>query len=205
MTTYATTTAQQGPPLGGPPAPPPRIAGGPPTRRTPRPRPAGIIAAATAFVIAAGATVATAAALVSPVTPAQHTVNVVPPAPVRYGDTEIEAAKQSACLTWDISARTIASVGKTRATLGENTGGSSNDTEEARAVEKRTVVAELQFLRNQIAPATPARIRYLIDDWMALQIDSMHSAVVRDWKASNAATDKGNDLVDVIVPACGLR
>lgn len=205
MTTYATSTTQQAPPLGGPPAPPPRNAGGQPTRRTPRPRPAGLVAAATAFVVAAGATVATAVALASPITPAQHTVNVVPPAPVHYSDTEIEAAKQSACLAWDTSARTIASVGRVRAALGEDTGGSSNDTEEARAVEKRTVVAQVQFLRNKIAPATPAKVQSLIDDWMALQIDSMHSAVVRDWKASNAATDKGNDLVDVIVPACGLR
>ncbi|WP_246241412.1 hypothetical protein [Mycolicibacterium madagascariense] len=66
-------------------------------------------------------------------------------------------------------------------------------------------MSQIQFLRNEIAPATPPRIQSLIDDWIALQIDSMHSAVVRDWPASNAATDKGNDLVDVIVPACGLR
>ncbi|BBZ31352.1 hypothetical protein MMAD_56470 (plasmid) [Mycolicibacterium madagascariense] len=205
MTTYATSALQQAPSTGGPPATPPRNVGGPPTRQAPRPRHAGIIAAATAFVVAAGAAVATATALASPVTPAQHTVNVVPPPPARYGDMEIAAAKQSACSAWDRSSRTIASVGKDRAALGENTGGSSNDTEEARAAEKRTVVSQIQFLRNEIAPATPPRIQSLIDDWIALQIDSMHSAVVRDWPASNAATDKGNDLVDVIVPACGLR
>jgi hypothetical protein len=67
------------------------------------------------------------------------------------------------------------------------------------------VVSQVQYLRNEIAPATPANIQSLINNWMELQIDSMHSAVVRDWNASNAATDRGNALVDVIVPACGLR
>lgn len=205
MTTYATSTTQPAPPNGGPPAPPSHYAGGPPTQRTPRPRRSGIITAASAFVIAAAAAAATAPVLASPLTPAQHTINVVPPPPAEHSAAEIQAAKEVACTAWDQTARTIASAAKTRASLGETTGGSSFDTEEARAVEKRTTAAQIAFLRTQISPATPPEVQRLIRDWTATQINSMHGANVRDWKQSNEATNKGNDLVDVIVPACGLR
>ena len=109
MTTYTTPTTQPAPPYGGPPAVPPRHAGEPPVmppRR--RRRRTGIVAAAGALAIALAATAAAVIALTYPVTPAQHTVNVVPPPPVTYGSTEIQAAKDTACSTWDKAARATA-------------------------------------------------------------------------------------------------
>lgn len=204
MTTYATSTNQPSPPIGGPPPTPP-LAGGPPTQRTPRPRRAGILIATGALVTAAVATAATAAALANPITPARHTVNVEPPPRAEYSTAEVQSAKDTACSTWDRAARTTAAAGKTRASLGDATGGSSLDTEAARSVEKRTAVAQVAFLRTQISPATPSDVRALISDWMATQIDSMHGVNIRDWKESNAATTKGNDLVDIIDAKCGFN
>lgn len=204
MTTYATSATQPAPPIGGPPATPP-LAGGPPTQRTPRPRRAGIFAAAGALVTAAVATVATAAALANPITPAQHTVNVVPPPPAEYSSAEIQAAKETACTSWDQSARSLALAGKARAALGDTTGGSSPQTREARTNEKLVGISQIAHLRSEVGPATPPEIRALIQDWTTAQIDSLHGTNIRDWTLSNSARDRGNDLVDVIAPACGLR
>lgn len=201
MTMYARSTTQSTPPLGGPPATP-TLAGGPPTRR---PRRAGIFAAAGALVTAAVATAATAAALANPITPAQHTVNVVPPPPAEYSSAEVQAAKVAACASWDEAARALALAGKVRASLAESTGGSSPGTRNARTSEKLVATSQIAYLRSQTSDATPPELRKLIQEWTAAQIDSFHGANVRDWNSSNAARDRGNDLVDVIAPACGLR
>lgn len=203
MTTYATSTTQPSPPIGGPPTPP--FAGGPPTQRTPRPRRAGMLVAAGALVTAAVATAATAVALASPITPAEHTVNVVPPPPAEYSSAEIQAAKESACTSWDQAARSLALAGKVRAALGDTTGGSSPQTREARTNEKLVGISQIAHLRSEIGPATPPQIRALIQDWTTAQFDSLHGTNIRDWTLSNSARDRGNDLVDVIAPACGLR
>ena len=116
MTTYTTPTTQPAPPYGGPPAVPPRHAGGPPVmppRR--RRRRTGIVAAAGALAIAVAATAAAMITLTHPVTPAQHTINVVPPPPVTYSSTEIQAAKDTACSAWDKAARATAIAGKASA------------------------------------------------------------------------------------------
>ncbi len=67
------------------------------------------------------------------------------------------------------------------------------------------MAAQITFLRTQVGSATPPIVSTPIGDWIATQLDSMHGVNVRDWDASNAATERGNDLVDVIAPACGLR
>ena len=36
-------------------------------------------------------------------------------------------------------------------------------------------------------------------------VDQMHAINQRDWPAESSALKRGNDLVDVIAPACGLR
>ena len=108
MTTYTTPTTQPAPPYGGPPAVPPRHAGEPPVMPPRRRRRTGIVAAAGALVIAVAATAAAVITLTDPVTPAQHTINVVPPPPVTYSSTEIQAAKDTACSTWDKAARSTA-------------------------------------------------------------------------------------------------
>ena len=144
MTTYTTPTTQPAPPYGGPPAVPPRHVGEPPVmppRR--RRRRTGIVAAAGALVIALAATAAAVIALTHPVTPAQHTINVVPPPPVTYSSTEIQAAKDTACSTWDKAARAIASAGNARASLAESTGGSSPETRNARTSEKLVTASEI--------------------------------------------------------------
>ncbi|WP_082691781.1 hypothetical protein [Mycobacterium sp. IS-1556] len=205
MTTYATSTTHQTTPTGGPPAPPPQNAGGPPTQRTPHPRRAGMFAAAGAFVIAAAAAVATAVALANPITPAQHTVNIVPPPPAKYTSAQILAAKESTCAAWEQAARTLAVAAKSRAALADSTGGSSPETRGARTNEKLVGTSQIAHLREKTSAATPPDLRALIDEWTAAQIDSFHSANIRDWGASNTARDRGNDLVDVIAPACGLR
>ncbi|MCH9729735.1 MAG: hypothetical protein K0U84_08695 [Actinomycetia bacterium] len=165
----------------------------------------GRIVAAAAFVAATAAVVASALALAHPAEPAHHTVNIVTPPPVTYSSAKIQAAKNTACAAWDRAARTVAAAANARAELSDTTGGSSIETEEARMVEKRVAAVEVKFLRTQISPATPPSVKTPITDWMAAQIDSMHGANIRHWDESNAATERGNDLVDVIAPACGLR
>jgi hypothetical protein len=206
MTTYTTPTTQPAPPYGGPPAVPPRHVGEPPVmppRR--RRRRTGIVAAAGALTIALAATAAAVIALTHPVTPAQHTINVVPPPPVTYGSTEIQAAKDTACSTWDKAARAIASAGNARASLAESTGGSSPETRNARTSEKLVTASEIANLRAQVSPATPPEILTPIEDWAKAQIDSFHGVNVRDWTASNADLDRGNNLVDVIDVRCGFN
>lgn len=204
MTTYATTPSQQAPPLGGPPAPPPRNAGGSLTRRTPRPRPAGIIAAATALVVAAGATVATAAALTSPITPAQHTINVVPPPPAEYSTAQIQEAKVSACSAWEQAALTTAAASKERANAPADPA-AIDARFDARGNEKRVSMSQIAYLRTQIEPAAPQSVGAPIRDWIASEIDRLHFVNMRDWAAASTALNRGNNLVDVIAPACGLR
>lgn len=202
MTTYATSTTQPSPPIGGPPATPP-LAGGPPTQRTPRPRRAGIVLAACALVTAAVATAATAAALASPSTPAQHTVNVVPPPPAEYSNAEVRAAKSSACAAWEQAALATAAASKERAAV--TAPGSIDERFDARATEKRVSMAEISYLRTQIEPAAPETVVTPIEAWIASEIDRLHSVNMRDWPAASAALNRGNGLVDVIAPACGLR
>jgi hypothetical protein len=202
MTTYAT---HQHPQPGGPPAPPAQDAGGPPAQLTPRPRGFVIVAAASAFATAAAALLVTSAALASPITPSQHTINVVPPPPADYSSAEIESAKAATCSAWEQAARTLATSAKSRAALADSTGGSSAETRGARTSEKLVAISQIAFLRDEASTATPPDLLALVMAWTAAQIDSFHYANIRDWDASNAARERGNDLVDVIAPACGLR
>lgn len=204
MTTYATSAPHQYPQTGGPPAPPPQNAGGPPAQLTPSPRRAGIIAAASAFAIAAAATVATAAALASPITPAQHTVHVVPPPAAEYSSAEVLASKTTACEAWEQAALTTATAARARAAVAPGEG-SMDARFGARANEKRVSMSQVSFLRTQIEPAAPEDVVAPIGAWIASEIDRLHFVNMRDWPAASAALERGNDLVDVIAPACGLR
>lgn len=205
MTTYATSATHQHPQPGGPPAPPPQNAGGPPAQLTPRPRRTGIVAAASAFVIAAAATVGTAVALGSPITPAQHTVNVSPPpSPADYSSAEVLASKTTACEAWEQAALTTAAAARARAAVAPGEG-AMDARFDARANEKRVSMSQVSFLRTQIEPAAPEDIVAPISAWIASEIDRLHFVNMRDWPAASAALQRGNDLVDVIAPACGLR
>jgi hypothetical protein len=162
-----------------------------------------LFVAAGALVTAAVATAATAAALASPITPAQHTVNVVPPPPVEYSSTEVQAAKRSACAAWEQAALATAAASKERAAV--TAPGSVDERFDARAIEKRVSMAEISYLRTQIDPAAPETVVTPIEAWIASEIDRLHSVNMRDWPAASTALNRGNDLVDVIAPACGLR
>ena len=131
--------------------------------------------------------------------------NVAPPPPADYSRAEIQAAKGTACEAWNQAARALAQAGKTRAALADSTGGSSPETRNARTDEKLVGTSQIAHLRNQIGNATPPEVRSLIEEWIVAQVNSFHATNVRDWNASNSARDRGNDLVDVIAPACGLR
>lgn len=206
MTTYASPTTYQAPPAGGRPGAPPQAAGRAPTQRPlPPRRPAGIITAAAAFGVAVTGTVVAAFAFTRPLTPAQHTVNVVPSPSAAYSASEIQAARATACTAWDQAARSTAQMGKASAAIEATTGPASTEAHQARSVEKRTMVSEIAYLRTQLAPETPADVRTPIGNWIAAQIDSMHGVNMRDWSAANAAITRGNDLVDVIDAKCGLR
>lgn len=203
MTTYVTSATQPSPPIGGLPATPPFV-GGPPTRRTPRPSRAGNIVAASALAIAALATAATAVALARPMTPAQHTVNVVPSPPAEYSSSEVQAAKGLACAAWEQAARATATASKERAAVAPAPG-SIDERFDARATEKRVSMAQISYLRTQLDPAAPKAVAEPIEAWIASEINRLHFVNMRDWPAASAALTRGNDLVDVIAPACGLR
>jgi hypothetical protein len=158
------------------------------------------------MVTAAVATAATAVALASPITPAQHTVNVVPPPPAKYSSAEIQAAKDKACSAWDTAARATARSSKVSATTLETSPNSqAPESADALAMEKRTGIAAVNFLRTNVSPATPLTISEPIGQWIAASIDEMHAMNQRDWAAERTALTRGNELVDVIAPACGLR
>jgi hypothetical protein len=84
----------------------------------------GLVAAGAAFVVAASAAVTSALALAHPLESAQHTVNVVAPPPTTYNSSEVEAAKNATCASWDQAARSLASAGKLRAKIAEPNGSS---------------------------------------------------------------------------------
>jgi hypothetical protein len=143
--------------------------------------------------------------LTTPVTPAQHTVDVVPPPPATYSSADIQAAKDTACSAWDRAARATALAGKASAAALESERNSqAPESAAALAVEKRVGASQIAYLRTQISPATPPEVLSPIDDWITAQIDSLHWANVRDWTASNTANDRGNNLVDVIDGECGM-
>jgi len=143
-------------------------------------------------------------ALASPATPAQHTINIVPAPPVTYSSAEIQAAKDTACKAWEDAALATAVASKVRVGVAQDPS-SIGDRFDARATEKRVGIAQISFLRTQIGAATPDQVVTPIEDWIASEVDRLHFVNMRDWPASRAALDRGNDLVDVIVPACGLR
>jgi hypothetical protein len=201
MTTYATpTTTQPAPPYGGPPATPrgPSVVPPRPRRRT------GIVAAAGALAIALAATAAAVITLTHPVTPAQHTIDVVAPPPATYSSADIQAAKGTACSGWENAALATALASKTRA--GVPTDPASLDARfDARAGEKRVGASQIAYLRTQISPATPVDVSGPINEWISSEIDRLHYVNMRDWPAASASLDRGNNLVDVITPRCGLR
>jgi len=157
-----------------------------------------------AFVVAAGATVATAAALGSPITPAQHTINVVPPPPPEYSAAQIQEAKVSACSAWERAALTTADASRERANAPADPA-AIDARFDARSNEKRVSMSQISYLRTQIEPAAPESVAAPIRNWMASEIDRLHFVNMRDWAAASTALSRGNDLVDVIAPACGLR
>lgn len=204
MTTYATATTQA-PQAGGPPTPP-LNAGGPSIQQNPRPRRNGIIAAAAAFTVAAAAAVATGAALASPITPAQRTVNVVPPPPAEYTGAEVQAAQTKACAAWDSAARITARASKeSAAALEADPNSLAPASAAALTMEKRTGMTAVMYLQSTIQPATPPSISEPMNQWIVAAVDQMHAINQRDWPAESSALKRGNDLVDVIAPACGLR
>ena len=207
MTTYAAPGTQPAPAYGPPSAAPPNYAGRPPVvppQRRPRRR-TGIVAAASALTIAVLAAAAAIITLTKPVTPAQHTIDVVPPPPKTYSSAEIQAAKNTACSAWDKAARSTALAGRaTAAALESERNSQAPASAAALAVEKRVGASQVAYLRTQLGPATPPDVMSPINDWIAAQIDSLHWANVRDWTASNAANDRGNNLVDIIDRECGM-
>jgi hypothetical protein len=156
------------------------------------------------LVTAAVATAATVAALANPITPAQHTVNVVPPPPAAYSSAEVQAAKSSACAAWEQAALATASASRERAAVAAAPG-SIEERFDARATEKRVSMAEISYLRTKIESAAPEVVVRPIEAWIASEIDRLHFVNMRDWPAASAELMRGNDLVDVIAPACGLR
>jgi hypothetical protein len=142
--------------------------------------------------------------LTTPMTPAQHTVQVVPPDPVTYNSTEIQAAKDTACSAWDKAARATALASRSRAAVDPDPA-SIDARFAARADEKRVGASQIAYLRTQIGPATPTEVASPIKDWISSEIDRLHYVNMRDWPAATAALDRGNNLVDVIAPECGLR
>ncbi len=128
----------------------------------------------------------------------------MPAPPETYSSNEIQAAKDTACATWDHAARTIASAGKDRRALTEATGGSGPKTRNARTSEKLVATSQIANLRTKTGAATPPEVLAPIREWVESQIEDLHWTNIRDWDAANAALDRGNDLVDVIDARCGF-
>jgi hypothetical protein len=114
------------------------------------------------------------------------------------------ASKGVACAAWDQAARATAVASKERARV-TSAPDAIDERFDARSIEKRVGMAEIAYLRTQIEPAAPDDVVTPIRAWIASEIDRLHFVNMRDWPAASAALTRGNDLVDVIAPACGLR
>jgi hypothetical protein len=163
----------------------------------------GLIAAAVACLVTIGAVLATGSALIRPIEPARLTIVVAPPS-LTYGDSDAESDRATTCAAWDQAARTLASTSKLRAAVAE-ANGSSPEARNARTDEKRVGVSVLVYLRTKMEPSGPAAILTPIKNWIAAQIDRLYAVNMRDWNASNEATDRANELASKIVVECGLR
>jgi hypothetical protein len=139
----------------------------------------------------------------APMTPAQHTVQVVPPNPVTYNSAEIQAAKDTACSAWDKAARSTALASKASAAALSQSW-RSPESAAALATEKRVGMAAVAYLRTQIGAATPADVNSSLKEWMAAHIDQMHALNTRDWTEADQIQKRGNDLVDAVIAVCGL-
>ncbi|WP_205267512.1 hypothetical protein [Mycolicibacterium sphagni] len=71
--------------------------------------------------------------------------------------------------------------------------------------EKRTRTVALNYLRTQLSPATPKEVAKPIELWIAASVDELHALVQRSWATAEVAQQKGNDLIDPVTHACGLR
>ena len=171
-----------------------------------RPHRTGVAVAATALVLAGGAAVTSGLALVRPIAPAQHTVNVVEPPPATYSSSETQAAKASACAAWDRAARWTALASKSSAEeLEQEQSWTSPESLAALATEKRTGVAAVSYLRTQLSDATPASTAIPLHEWMSANIDMLHALNMRHWDDADRQLKRGNDLTDVLTSECGLR
>ena len=169
-----------------------------------RPHRTGVAVAATALVIAAGAAVTSGLALVRPIAPAQHTVNVVAPPPAAHSSSETQAAKATAFAAWDRAARSTALASKSSAEALEQSWTSPKSLA-ALATEKRTGVAAVSYLRTQLSDATPASTAIPLHEWMSANIDMLHALNMRHWDDADRQLKRGNDLTDVLTSECGLR
>lgn len=159
--------------------------------------------AAIAFITSAGAVVGTAAALLSPMEPGEHTVNVAsPPAPT-LSSAERAVASRTACSAWDQAARWTATASRASANSLSQSWRSPESTA-ALAMEKRTGVLAAAYLRTQMDPATPANIAVPINDWINSGVDMLHALNMRDWSEAARIQEHSNTLIDPIVSACGL-
>jgi hypothetical protein len=141
--------------------------------------------------------------LAKPVTPAQHTIDVVPPPPVTYSSAEIQAAKNTACSAWDKAARSTAVASKYSATSLSQSW-QSPESAAALAAEKRAGISAVAYLRTELGAATPANIATPLEDWMTARVDMLHALNVRDWTEADRVQERSNNLVDPIAAVCGL-
>jgi hypothetical protein len=137
------------------------------------------------------------------VTPAQHTIDVVPPPPKTYSSAEIQAAKNTACSAWDKAARSTAVASKSSAaSLAQSW--QSPESAAALAAEKRAGISAVAYLRTELGAATPANIATPLEDWMTARVDMLHALNMRDWTEADRVQERSNNLVGPIVAVCGL-
>ena len=109
-------------------------------------------------------------------------------------------------MAWDTAARSTARASReSAAVLAAEPNSQAPASAAALAMEKRTGMAAITHLRANVAPATPRAISDPIDQWIRASVDAMHAMNQRDWGEAERVQQRGNDLVDVIAPACGLR
>jgi hypothetical protein len=145
MTTYASPPTGYAPP---PPTPPSPIL---PVRPDERPR-WGLLVAAVALVLAAGAAAFSAAILVRPPSRAVHTV-IMPPTAPTYSAADASAAKSRACAAWEVTSSTMAQASRSAATATSDW--TDPQTRAAHGYEARTALVESSLLERSAPPRRP--------------------------------------------------
>lgn len=158
----------------------------------------GLVAAWAVVVVCGGGAVVSGIALATPAARPSHTVIVSP----TFTADQVSAAKAVACQAWERASNASAEGGRVVAKAPR--GFDDPAKQEALALEARTNLIQMAYLRSRIGAATPVELTAPIGDYLRAIADLEHAAANRRGNARNEAINRVNVATRQVNAVCGL-